>query len=130
MNDYALDLWQRAARALRTARDNSDRKDYDAAASRAYYAAFYAVSAVFALEEKTFNKHSAVETMFHKELIKSGRLPAQLSGDYRTIRSLRETGDYGGFEHVTGEQAEQAVQAAQRILQAIRQICPPLDRTG
>ena len=127
MKDYACDLWQRASRALQTAQHDADVEDYDAAASRAYYAAFHGVSAVFALEGKTFKKHSAVEAMFHKELVKSGRLPAQLGSDYQSIRVLRDTGDYGGLEHVTAEQAQEAIQAAQRILEAIKELCPELD---
>lgn len=58
MNQEAADFWTRALQALRTASRTAS-ADPDAAASRAYYAAFYAVSALFALEEKTFSRHSA-----------------------------------------------------------------------
>ena len=47
MNPYALDLWERALNALQTAESNMA-VSFDAAASRSYYAAFYAVSAFFA----------------------------------------------------------------------------------
>ena len=52
MNEYAIDLLRRADRALQTAGNDAKQKDYDAAASRAYYAAFYAASAMLALEGK------------------------------------------------------------------------------
>ncbi len=55
---YAADLWQRSEEALRTA-ETDLAVSFDAAASRAYYAAFYAVSALFALEGREFVKHSA-----------------------------------------------------------------------
>jgi uncharacterized protein (UPF0332 family) len=61
-------LWERARRALATARRDLP-ADPDAAASRAYYAAFYAVSALFAAEGKSFRKHSAVETAVHRDLV-------------------------------------------------------------
>lgn len=48
MKEYAVELWRRGQTALETARGNMDRKDYDASGSRAYYAAFYAVSAMLA----------------------------------------------------------------------------------
>ena len=48
MNSEAADLWQRAVQALATAQSLAS-SDPDAAASRAYYAAFYAVSSWFAL---------------------------------------------------------------------------------
>lgn len=47
LDKYAADLWRRAEEALRTAEADLA-VNFDAAASRAYYAAFYAVSALFA----------------------------------------------------------------------------------
>jgi len=92
----------------------------DAAASRAYYAAFYAVSALFALSDRTFSKHSAVEAAVHRDLVKSGKWPAELGKDYSQLVGLRETGDYGGGQHVSAKDAKDAVEKARRIVQAIR----------
>ena len=88
----------------------------DAAASRAYYAAYYAVSALFALEGKTFAKHSAVEAAVHRDLVKTGRWAQSLGADYSSLRDLRDTGDYGGKEHLRLEEAQEALLAARRIL--------------
>ena len=128
MSEYALDLWQRAVKAAATADVALQHGDCDAAASRAYYAAFYAVSASFALRGQTFRKHSAVEAALHRDLLNTGAVAAPLGPAYRSLRRLRETGDYGGLEHVTPEQASQAVQAARRIIQAIGELCPELPR--
>ena len=127
MNEYAADLWQRAKKAAQTAGNAHAEGDYDAAASRAYYAAFYAVGALLATEGKTFTKHSGVEAALHKDLVKAGRWPADLGSDYRSLHTLRNTGDYGGLEHVTGEQSAEAVKSARRILDAVRRACPALD---
>jgi uncharacterized protein (UPF0332 family) len=59
MNQDARDLWTRTVRSHKTATKLVS-EDPDAAASRAYYAAFYAVSALFALQGKTFTKHRAL----------------------------------------------------------------------
>jgi len=56
MNKYARDLWIRALDALHTAKVDLS-VSYDATASRAYYAAFYAVSAFFAIEGREFTRH-------------------------------------------------------------------------
>ena len=93
----------------------------DAAASRAYYAAFYAVSALFALSDRTFSKHSAVEAAVHRDLVKRGKWQAELGKDYSQLVGLRETGDYGGGQHVPAEDAKDAVARARRILEAVRQ---------
>jgi len=66
------DLWSRALQALQTAQFTLP-PDPDAAAFRAYYAAFYAVSALLALEENLFTKHAAVESAVHRDLVKTGR---------------------------------------------------------
>ncbi|MEW6746750.1 MAG: hypothetical protein AB1486_28750 [Planctomycetota bacterium] len=60
MNREALDLWDRTLEALQAA-DAVVAVSPDAAASRAYYVAFYAVAAHFAAGGKTFTKHSAAE---------------------------------------------------------------------
>jgi uncharacterized protein (UPF0332 family) len=118
MNEYARELWQRATKALSTAQTIVG-ADPDAAASRAYYAAFFAVSALFASEAKEFVKHAAVEAAVHRDLVKPGRWPAELGQDYHTLVGLRATGDYGGLEHVEPQAALRAVDKAQRILDAV-----------
>src|SRR6266705_6497112 len=112
------DLWARALRALQTAQFTLP-LDPDAAASRAYYAAFYAVSALFALEGKTFTKHAAVESAVHRDLVKTGRWPVERGKDYSLLFELRSTGEYGGADHVSDEDAADALEAARRILQAV-----------
>jgi uncharacterized protein (UPF0332 family) len=93
--------------------------DPDSSASRFYYSAFYAVSALFAIDGKTFKKHSAVETAVHRDLVKTGRWTAKLGDDYSFLRGAREMGDYGGTLHVLEEEIESALQAAVRILEAV-----------
>ena len=71
MNPEANDLWMRATKALLVAKSILT-LDSDAAASRAYYAAFYAVSASFALTDRFFRRHSAIEAAVHRDLVKGG----------------------------------------------------------
>lgn len=67
MSAEVQDWWDRAVRALETARMLID-EDADAASSRAYYAAFYAVSALFANEKRSFRKHTELEAAVHRDL--------------------------------------------------------------
>ena len=123
MNQEALDLWIRAVRAQATAAKLVG-EDPDAAASRAYYAAFYAVSALFALQGKTFKKHSAVEAAVHRLLVKPGTWPEDLGAAFSWLGRLRKTGDYGGGIHVSMDEAKEAVDKARRILHAVQEINP------
>lgn len=112
-------LWRRAEAALDGARLLVS-VDPDGSASRAYYAAFNAVSAFFARRETTFVKHKAVETAVHRDLVLTGIWPKALGADYSFLHRLRNSGDYGGESHVSKENAESAVAAATRILDAVR----------
>lgn len=123
MKAASSDLWARALRALQTARLILP-ADPDAVASRAYYAAFYGVSALFALEGKTFTKHAAVESAVHRDLVKTGRWPVERGKEYSLLFGLRSTGDYGGAEHVSDEEAREALEAARRILQVVHDASP------
>lgn len=128
MNKYAADLWKRTKEALRTAEADLSVSS-DAAASRAYYAAFYAVSALFALEGRDFSKHTEVRAAVHRDLVKTGRWPAERGEDYSFLLRLRETGDYGGSRHVTGDEAAEAIAAAKRILDLVGHTYPEIEQS-
>jgi len=98
----AADFWERAKQALRSAKHDLP-VSADAAASRAYYAAFYAVSAWFSLEDKIYVKHMAVEAAVHRDLVRPGTATSEFGTDYSTLMRLRIVGDYGVSEHVSPE---------------------------
>jgi len=114
-------LWLRAKKAIQTARDLQD-KDTDASASRAYYAAFYAVSALFILRGQSFSKHSAVETAVHRDLVKAGYWDRTLGADFSSLLGTRATSDYGVLEHISDEDSAKAIKAAERILKAAHEL--------
>lgn len=60
---------QRAEQSLRAAQELASRGYYDFAASRAYYAAFYAATALLLPEGLELSKHSGV-TCFHSPEIR------------------------------------------------------------
>ena len=119
------DLWQRAETSLKAARALLS-VDPDSAASRAYYAAFHGVSALFCAEGKTFSKHTAVLAAVHRDLVNTGRWTKELGADYSSLQVLRQIGDYGGGSHVEERDAVAAVDAAARIIEAVRLENPEL----
>jgi len=120
MNTEARDYWQRAQKAIQTASTLAD-VDPDAAASRAHYAAFYAVSALFANEGRSFQKHAALEAAVHRDLVRSGRWSAELGAGFSWLVTMRSTADYGGGTHATAADATMAVNKVGNILDAVRQ---------
>lgn len=111
---------RRAARLLDTAALELKHGDPDSAASRAYYAAFHAVSALFLLEGRSFRKHSALEAAVHKDLVHAGRWPEAVGQHYKFLSNLRSIGDYGGIVHVAEEDAGRAIEYARSIIQPVR----------
>ena len=71
MNAMVANLWRAAVKAIAVA-EKILPVDPNSAVSRAYYAAFYAVSARFARDGKLFSRHSAVEAAVHRDLVKPG----------------------------------------------------------
>jgi uncharacterized protein len=120
VKEFARREKQRADRALQTAAMLVT-TDPESAVSRAYYAAFHAVTALFALRGRSFIKHSAVRAAVHKDLVKTGEWMAELGKDYDLVMSLRQTGDYAGTAYVSEENARRAVDAAQRIIAACQE---------
>jgi uncharacterized protein (UPF0332 family) len=127
MKEFAASEWKRAVLSLRSSKELTD-MDPDSAASRAYYAAFHAVTALFALRDQEFFKHSAVRAAVHRDLVHGGEWDVELGQDYDFLMDLRETGDYGGLMHVSSEDARSAVEVATRILQAVDSVTPELAR--
>ena len=126
MKEFARREKQRADRALQTAAMLVT-TDPESAVSRAYYAAFHAVTALFALRGRSFIKHSALRAAVHKDLVKTGEWTVELGKDYDLVMSLRQIGDYAGTSHVSKENARHAVEAAQRVITACQEKLSGLD---
>jgi len=125
VNAEAWALWERAVEAEQSAAVLIDVSP-DRAAATAYYAAFFAVSALFTLQGRSFRKHSAVEAAVHRDLVKPGIWPVELGVSYSELQALRHTGDYGVLERVAVEDARSALDMAGHILDAVRQAHPDL----
>lgn len=125
MKEFVATEWDRAQTALRSARKLSG-IDPDSAASRAYYAAFHALTALFAVRGKTFKKHSALRAALHRDLVQTGVLDIDRGRDFDFLMDLRETGDYGGVMRVSSDSAELATVKAEAFLYAVAGICPEL----
>jgi uncharacterized protein (UPF0332 family) len=110
---------ERAQQSLEAAQELSSGEYYDFAASRAYYAAFYAATALLLSEELTFSRHSGVVAGIHRSFVKTGRLGARHGKNLNWLFELRGIGDYGGQVHVAEQDAKQAVRAASEFLEAI-----------
>jgi uncharacterized protein len=123
--EYIQNLWERAVTTLGAAKMTISFHQ-DTAANRAYYAAFHAVSALFADENKYFKKHTGLRSAVHKELVNTGRWTPDMGDDYDELMKLRDVADYGATKHVLKEDAEEAIIRAERIVMAVHEAKPDI----
>jgi uncharacterized protein (UPF0332 family) len=119
-----VELWQRAQEALRATGTLLAAGFPDFAAARAYYAAFYAASALLLAEGKTFRSHRGAVALIHRDYVRAGRLPIDIGRILSTLSDLRSVGDYGGATHVSHAEANEALLEAQQFLEAVRALLP------
>ena len=86
-------LFAKSSRTLDAARAVIEGGFYDDASSRAYYAAFHAVSAALAGRGLFFTSHGQVIGAFNREFVKTGLSPAEA---FQKIRRLDERQARGG----------------------------------
>lgn len=103
------ELMTRAERSLSAARLLIDNGYFTEAASRAYYAAFYAATALLHSEGITLSKHAAVIAKVGQLFAKTGRLESYLHRLLIDMFDERQVADYSG----TGFSADRAETAHQ-----------------
>lgn len=114
------ELIEKAAESLDAAGDLQARAHYGFAASRAYYAMFYAAEAALLHKELQFKKHSAVLAQFNKLFVKAGVFPHEMFVSLRTASDLRMVGDYSTTGVSKGE-GERTIREADKFIAAVRE---------
>ena len=92
----------------------------DFAASRAYYAMFYAVEALMLDRDLSFSKHSAVIAAFGKLFVKTGIFDSRFHRSLLNAFDLRNAGDYGSTGTVSRNEASQIIAEAVELLAEIK----------
>jgi uncharacterized protein (UPF0332 family) len=125
MADYQSEIaaqLERAETSLQAAKELLEKEYHDIAASRAYYAAFYASSALLLSAGIDPSKHSGVIAAIHREFVKTGKLDKEQGKNLNWLFELRSVGDYGVIVHVSVGESMRAVKVAQEYFQAIKQL--------
>lgn len=120
MTEAVRELLEKSAKSIGAA-EVLLRDDYpDFAASRAYYAMFYAVEALLLSRELSFSKHSAVIAAFGKHFVKTGEFDARFHRSLLEAFDVRNAGDYGAVNAVSAEKAGQVIEGARELLEEVR----------
>ena len=65
--------------------------------NRLYYACFYAVSALLLTRNFSTSKHGYLRSLMHREFVKTGLIPKDLSRHFDVLFDSRLEGDYADF---------------------------------
>jgi len=123
-DEEVAELWQRALDSLDASGKLLGDGYADFAASRAYYAAFYAASALLLSAGRRFSRHTGVIAHIHRDYVKEGHLPVEAGRALDALSDLRRVGDYGGAAHVDAAAAERAIASARQFVEAVRPLLP------
>lgn len=96
------------------------------AMSRAYYAAFHAARALLFSIGLEPRSHEAVKTLFAREFVKTGKVPAERSRDLAQLEALRLSSDYDPAFALGVDLVRLEVEKARRFVeQASALLLPP-----
>ena len=99
----------------------NDGKDFTSANNRAYYAIFYAIRAVLAIEEIDFKRHRDVLAYFNKEYVNEGKFPKMIGRKISQAQRVREDSDYDDDYEPSFEKTEQQINTAQELIDLVEE---------
>jgi uncharacterized protein len=107
---------ERAHLALLQSRDNLGLDYYDVAIARAYYAMFYAATALLRARGISRSKHSGVYSAFGEHLVKPGHIEPEYSRMLVNAFNLRLDSDYEVSPILNRELAEDVLSDAEHFV--------------
>ncbi|MFH1734244.1 MAG: HEPN domain-containing protein, partial [bacterium] len=81
-------------------------KHFHAVMNRCYYSAFYAVSALLLILDKSSSKHSGIRALFNQYIINQDLIEEKWANYYNKLFDKRQTYDYVDFSKVDESLAE------------------------
>src|SRR5262247_1069086 len=126
LTEAVLYWWNKALESLKAARRELAAQGYTFAINRAYYALFYAVSALLLEEGRRFSKHSGVRAAFNRDIIRPGRLSRKYGELYNQLFRDRQEGDYIEFTAFDAPYVQEKIVACEEFLAALRPLLTSL----
>ena len=95
------------------------------AVNRAYYACFYAASAVLLSAGHRFVKHTGVRAALHQHFVKTGRIAPELGRSYDLLFQRRGQADYAELVTFDDSQVAELVRKAEEFVGAMERLLSP-----
>lgn len=98
---------------------------FDDASSRAYYAAFHAITAALGVRGLNYSSHGQTMGAFNREFVKNGHLEPQAFRRLQRLFANRQAGDYDASISIDQEQAAQDLADARWLLEQCEALLGP-----
>jgi uncharacterized protein (UPF0332 family) len=121
MNAELIGIMEKARRKLRAAHILLDSGSWSDAGSRAYYAAFHAISAALLSVGESYSSHAQVIGMFNRRFVHTGQFPREFTSMLTRLFEDRQSGDYDVTVELNEAEAREDVVDAEKIVNAIIQ---------
>ncbi|MBR4195144.1 MAG: nitroreductase family protein [Synergistaceae bacterium] len=112
--------YEKALKFLRAANSLLEDGDTDSSANRSYYAVFYAMLSVTALDGFESGKHSGVISYFNHHYVKTGIFSREISDMITEASKQRECADYKNFYTTPHDKASGQISNAENMIGMIR----------
>lgn len=119
--------WKMAEETLQSARTEYEAGLLHGAINRAYYAVFYVATALLVERGLRFKKHAGVRAALHREVTKTGVLPAEMGALYDRLFADRQRGDYLVLTEFEPEYVKEKIESVATFLGAIRPLLVSLE---
>lgn len=89
--------------------------------NRSYYAVFYALKAVLALEGKDFKRHKDVLAYFNQSYVATSKIPRECGRKIAQLQQKREKSDYDDFYIASKEETKEQLENAKTIITLVKE---------
>lgn len=117
LSGYRLSL---AQETLANAKLCLDNKFYRDCINRSYYAAFYAIKAVLAIESIDFKRHKDAVGYFNKNYVATDIFSREVGKRLGRLKMIREESDYSDFFIASQEDAVKQYETAEIIIAEVK----------
>ena len=94
---------EKALRLLEQAKGIAPLGYWETVANRLYYASYNAVSALLIAHGDAAQTHNGIIRIFGLHFVKTGLVSTEMGNLYKTLYSMRLTGDYDDFSNLSAE---------------------------
>ena len=121
MQELLIYRFDRAVETLEVAKELYASGKFRDSNNRSYYAAFYAIKAIYTIRGVDFKKHKTLLANFNKEYVATEIFPREIGRKISTLALIREQSDYNDFYMASKQESQQQVEIAEELITLVRE---------